>query len=530
MKTTRKDWLFALGLTTPMALFYIVYYFNHGPSLLPTGFIGYDNVSYIAYAKEYLNSDRFSLFYSNPLNDSGNYPKIYFQVQSLVYALLLYLKMPPGLVIVLFNFAGTFLSFRMVVAIIKHLLPYSDHQRLISVLFCWGGGLLTLAGALVGMFYDLPPMDFLDQLFFLDPASGWWGLNFGRGHFMSSEGFYHFLFLSGIYCILKQKWKTAVAVAILLSLAHPFTGVEYLCIVTGYGFAEKLFFRNRQVPLFFLIAQLGILAFHVWYYLYFLNQHPEHRSVSEQYALNWRLRFFSMIPAYCLVGTLAIVSIIQLRSSFFKQSNNRLFLYWFAIAFLLANHEIFMKPMQPLHFTRGYIWASLFLLGLPALNNLLEQGKKRRRKLILGVVLVLFFADNTLWLINYFRSTSYSTSTAYISPEQKSILQTLDRHSTNQTLLLGKDEVVPYLATVYTKAYPWYTHPFTTPFAERKRKAYADFLAQGTMNPAWQNREIIFVFRKDDEQENTRARQMPVSVVRLTETNHYIILRTIKQP
>jgi hypothetical protein len=316
MSKARKDWVFAAILTVPMILFYLGYYFNHAPHLIPTGFIAYDNVSYIAYAKEYLDGDQFSIFYSNPLSDSGNYPKIYFQVQTVIYAFLLSIGLSPGFVIVLFNWLGTLLSFRTAIAIYDHLYPDSRHRKLFISFFCWGGGLLALAGIPIALIRGTGSLDFLDSIFFIDPAWGWWGLNFGRGHFISSEGFYHFLFLAGILCILKRQWNIGLICSLLLSLSHPFTGIEYLAIVTAWIGVEKILIRNKEIPWKFIVGITLILAFHLFYYLYYLNQFPEHRSVSEQYALNWRLRYFSMLPAYCLVGTLAIVSLIKIKKQY----------------------------------------------------------------------------------------------------------------------------------------------------------------------------------------------------------------------
>jgi hypothetical protein len=37
-------------------------------------------------------------------------------------------------------------------------------------------------------------------------------------------------------------------------------------------------------------------------------------------------------------------------------------------SFFFANHELFIDPVQPIPFTRGYIWTSLFLLVIPSLH------------------------------------------------------------------------------------------------------------------------------------------------------------------
>jgi hypothetical protein len=522
-----KNWLFALLLTLPMVVFYLGYYLNHSRNLTPTGFITYDNVSYAAYAKEYLDHHRISLFYSNPLNDSGNYPAIYFQTQTIFLALLLSIGFAPGFAIVFFNWLGVLLSFRLAISIYDHLYPDSNRRKLFISFFCWGGGLLALACIPVALTKPMGNLDFLDRMFFIDPAWGWWGLNFGRGHFNSVEGYFHFLFLSGIICILKKRWNLSLLVSFILSLSHPFTGIEYLAIVTTWAFVEKLIVRNKDIPWKFVIGLTLIMAFHIFYYAIYLNRFPEHRSVSEQYSLNWRLRFFSMIPAYCLVGGLAIISLIRLKKEFFIQSSTRLFFCWLALAFFLANHEIFIKPMQPLHFTRGYVWTGLFLLGLPALHYFFQNERFKKYKLALIAFSILMFSDNFLWIINSVRSPALAASTGYLTAEQKSILQIIKNNSNNKTLVIGSDEIIPYMSTVYTEAYPWISHPFTTPFAKRKQDAYENFIKNNTVDPAWKNREVIFVFQKTDTEQLKRSQTVSFTTFVLANTGSYIVEKAL---
>ena len=523
MNKPKQNLLFALVLTTPMILFYVAYYLNHSPSLTPTGFIVYDHVFYVANAKEYLDRDYFSLFYSNPLNDSGNYPAIYFQTQTIFMALLLWIGFAPGFTIIFFNWLGILLSFRMAIGIYDHLYPNSNHRKLFISFFCWGGGLLALSCIPIALVKPMGNLDFFDRMFFIDPGWGWWGLNFGRGHFIFTEGYFHFLFLTGILCILKRKWNLALVVSLFLSLSHPFTGIEYLAIVTAWSFVEKIIAKNKDVPWKFLTGITLIMAFHIFYYLFYLNRFPEHRSVSEQYSLNWRLRFFSMIPAYCLVGTLAIISLLKSKKTFFNNPAARLFFTWFVIAFLLANHEIFMKPMQPLHFTRGYIWTSLFLLGLPALRNLFQNEKLRKYPFALVLFSTLLFSDNFLWIVNHIRFTHTSPSVSFITEEQKSLLQLIGKNANNKTLIIGNDEVLVYMSTVYSKAYPWISHPFTTPFAARKQKAFREFIDRGTIDPSWKNREVIFIFHKNDKWELQRSQSLAFPIVTLANTESYIL-------
>lgn len=520
-----KSWILAAWLTTPMALFFGSYLFYHPADLIPTGFIQYDNPGYVAYAKQYLDADTFSIFYSNPFNDSGNYPSIYFQVQSLFLALALKTGIPAGALLIPFTLICSFFCFRVLIALFDHLVPKPRYRTLCIVLFAWGGGLIVAGSTIYNLFAGQNPWN---SLFILDPANGWWGLNLGRSLFFSCEAYYHLLFLLTIFCIVKRKWLPALLVAVLLSLSHPFTGVELLSIVCTWLFAEKILARNKEIPWFFAITNIALLAFHAWYYLYYLAGYADHRSVNEQYALNWYLRWEYILPAYAITGLLAVATMLRLKITFFRSMENRLFLCWFIIALLLAKHELFMKPMQPIHFTRGYIWTSLFLIGIPALQSWLGQLSTYRLKhIILGIFASIFLLDNGMWVIKYASSPVKSTSVTYLTQEEKNILEILKKNTTSKTLIIGnssEENILPYLATVYTPAYSWLSHPYTTPFVQQKQDAYARFITDGTLDTAWTNRELIFIFDKKDEPELNRSLSLPFPFEILIETVSYKVI------
>ena len=528
MHKSNSNWLFALALTCPMLAFFCGYYFNYEPSLIPTGFIQYDNVSYLAYAKQYMDSNDFHILYSNPFNESGSYPRIYFQPHIFILFIFLKLGFPIHLILPLFTIVCSFFCFRLIISIYDHLVPQGKNRALSIWLFAWGGGLLVLAGMVVD-FRNPVNLDYLDRIFILDPAWGWWGLNLGRSLFFSCEAFYHLLFLSGVVFILKKKWAHLLLLTFILSLTHPFTGIEFLCIVFTWSLLEKVLVRNKDISWWLIIGLGVILVFHIYYYLSYLNQFADHQSVKDQYSLNWRLRFFHMIPAYCIVGTLAFVSLLKSRTfkNYLSLSTTRLFLCWFIVAFLLVNHELFIQPpMQPLHFTRGYIWTSLFLLGLPALQFIYNIAEKRKKyKLLLIVFIICMLSDNFLWITNYIRNRNLFPSITHISQEQNEVLEWLKKNTTEKSLIIGSDDI-PYLTTVHSRAYPWISHPFTTPFYKKKSMAYDAFIQSNKMDSAWIAREVFFIFRKQDSMEAKRALEFNIPAELIKETPSYKIIKT----
>ncbi|MEI9944364.1 MAG: hypothetical protein WDN26_09080 [Chitinophagaceae bacterium] len=335
--------------------------------------------------------------------------------------------------------------------------------------------------------------------------------------------------MASILFILKKKWKFALLLIFLLSISHPFSGIELISILCVWTTVEKIIVRNKNIPWFFIFGLVLILTFHAWYYLYYLNQFSDHKSVSEQYSLNWYIKIVRMIPAYAIVFALSFCSIRLLKKNFFHSFYNRLFTCWFITAFLLAKHELFMKPMQPIHFTRGYIWTSLFLIGLPGLEYLFHQLQKvKYKKYIIGIFVSLFLLDNFMWIFQYSIYYHNGKSTSYINTEEKDILTALNKICTNKTLIIGfsdeRVETIPYLATIYTKAYTWTSHTFTTPFAAKKRIAYNLFIQQGIIDTAWRERDAVFIFRKNDAAEWERSLSFPYSKTTILETANYKIV------
>ena len=494
-KAQANNWLLALLLSFPLLAFFIAYLLNHSSGLIPTGFIQLDNISYIAYARQYLDEPGFHLLYSNPFDIDA--PRIYIQPQTLLFALLLKMGAPPGAILIPFTIICSIICFRLIIAIYDHLVKESRFRLLHILFFAWGGGLLALTGMISHPFQNQNDSVWA-SMFLLDPEGGWWGLNLGRSLLFSCEAYYHALFLGIIYLVLKNSWLKALGLLFLLSVSHPFTGLEILGIISFWGVVE-LVFRRTSVPVWFVAGSLVILAFHLYFYLYYLEQFPHHRSVREQYSLTWGLRYYRMLPAYVLVGTLALVSIFKSQvRTYFASVNNRLFACWFLVAFLLANHELFVAPKQPIHFTRGYIWTSLFLLGLPALNRLSLYVKDRLGRSGILLLALIMLSDNILWFANQISARTTASGYRYLTSEQQELFRTVDMESNSGTIVICPIPALANLTTVYTSAYPWYAHPFTTPYARKKREAQENLLNKGIPDSSWIRRPLLIILSKTE--------------------------------
>ncbi len=493
----RKSILFSFLLSIPVFLFVLQQYFVHSPSLEPTGFTLDENVLYMSYAHQYLDQDPVSIFYSNPFDGDPQSPRIYFQPINFLFAGLMKWGAHPGSTFTLFGLLMTFLCILLGIRILQHLLPGYKQQTFIATLFTWGGGLTALAGLMGSAF--LPAyhtQQWIDGIYQADPANGWWGLNWGRTLFIPLEAYYHFLFLLNIYFILKQKWAAAAGAALFLSISHPCTGIEFLLIMNGWLFFEKMLYRNKNIPGWYWGAIFAVTIFHGWYYLVYLNSFPEHKQIFSQYSAGWTYSLLVAIPAYCLVAALSFLNVYINRpvKKIFSIPHQRLFLCWAIIAFLLSKHEWFIKPMQPIHFTRGYVWAGLFLFSLPALIGLINylQQSTARKWLLYGFIFI-FLSDNIIWTANLLRGTNNIEWEGHITKDTQQILKFLRSNTSNKDLLVGNSSLVNYLANVYTHGNAWVSHPYNTPGRAERIIQMQHYLQTGIKPLEWKDRRILIV-------------------------------------
>jgi len=523
MHITSKNKLAFLFLI-PVFIFYTGYFFNYSPGYKPTGFIQYDNISYVAYAKQYLDHPGGGIGYSNPLNDSGDHPRIYFQTQTAMIAVLLRTGIDPGLAICLFSLLFCFLAVRTAISLFDELYPGTGHRKKIMLLFIWGGGIISLICFLLRPFMSTP-LDFWSSISYFDPEDGWWGLNFGRSLIFGTESYYHFLFFSAILLLVRKKWLAASLVAFVLTFSHPFTGIHLLLVTATWLGIEKIVFSNKDVPYRMLGAVAVLIGIHLYYYLGYLPSFADHKSVSDQYSVNWNYWHYrslpAFIPAYILVFGLFLFS-FRMRpfKDFIQKSNNRLLLCLAFVSVVLCNHDLFIKPMQPIHFSRGYEWTAYFLMGVPALQylfSLMHSGVLKR--LAVSVFVVMLLSDNLLWITKYVSTTRNNETT--VSDDQAMLLNILNANSSNNTLLIGSDPfLMPYCA-VYTKGYPWMSHPYTTPFYRKKKESYKKFILTGEIDTAWRSRNCILVFNKTDSMEKLRAENLDFNGKVLLDSEKY---------
>jgi hypothetical protein len=495
-------WLLGLALFAPALVPYASHLALQPPGRLPTGFIQYDLPYYLANAREHFDAGHFRLFYSNPFDPDYGSPAIYVQPMSLgLGALIHFTRLAPHDIFLLFELVAGWVCARVALALYSAVVGLSGWERRLGlVVFFWGGGLLSLAGAA----YVLATGRSVEELLVFDPGHGWWCLNFGRNLIYPNESLYHALFFGSIICVVRRRFWAAAILAFMVSVSHPFTGVELLLILASWSAFELFFTRMGAVPGGFFGAILALLALHVGYYLVFMPRFPAHRILMKQWELPWLLQAENFVPAYALVGGLAFWSFRRLRLArvFFAEAKNRLFLIWFLVAFALANHEFAVNPIQPLHFTRGYIWTPLFLMGATTLVGLFatlrSRGGRVAGSLAIGIVVAVLLLDNATWLGRFpWRAAHGRPILDFpVTADQLALYGWMSRPENSGAIVITDQSELGYLAAVYTPLRSWLGHVKNTPDIEARTREVDALLKDGRVIDAWGGKSLLVTIER----------------------------------
>ncbi len=444
----------AAGLALP-ALLPLLFSFLTAWSqgLVPTGFIQYDMAYYVANAREHFDQG-WQFTYGNPYAPAGT-PAVYFQPHILLLGLLQAIGLPPAWAFNLFGFASLGFASWAGVRLYEELVGLESKAKKVGlVCFFWGGGILALLGWAFG------------AVFAFDPNDGWWMLNFGRNLVYPTEAYYHGVFLSAIWCLLRKGFGAALGWTALLSISHPFTGLSLALIVTAYA-AMELALRSGAATVKLLAGAIAVTGFHVGYYLVFLNRSADHRALKEQWSLDWTYSAWTLGPALYLVGFVAFTRFTRWPSAraILTDPRSRLLLVWFAVILGLTQHDLLVKPMQPIHFARGYDWIALFFLAAPAMIPIFE----RLRGPALAAVVLLLLSDNLFWFAS-FRSPKVQHYAIALTSSEARALSWLRANARSTDVVVADDANINYLTSTYSAARSWYGHVHNTPHAAERLK------------------------------------------------------------
>jgi hypothetical protein len=285
------------------------------------------------------------------------------------------------------------------------------------------------------------------------------------------------------------------------------------------------------VTSYFLLA-------HVGYWLILLPLlSPEHAALAPSWNVAWVLHWYNEVPEYGIVGAAALWRLRdrQRIAVALADRSFRILLTWFGAAFLLANHDLFISPRQPLHFTHGYVWVPLFLIGAPTFVEMPASAALPRRGAgwLIGLS-GLMLVDNAAWfggagldLLRNGKSASFFPNAIYIGGSTRDVLNRLNDEEFAGGLVVSSSQFLSYQAIVYTPLRSWYSQVWNTPYPEKRLAELDALFSAGEDLDAWRCRKMIAVVeRQRDQDASARLRALAYGLA-YANAEHDVLLRPL---
>ncbi len=413
--------------------------------------------------------------YPNPYDPDPAAPAIYFHwLLWGIGKLVTSLGLDPGQLIIALTLVMapvfSLMTWKLVACLTR------DHRWQLPnfVMAMTGGGLLVLGAIVVS---GTSALKSGDTLLAFDPGRGLWFLNWGRNALFPTEAIYHCLVIGCWMAEIRgQSWRSLFWCG-LLATTHPWSGLELLLTVCTWRLLLWITDRRLSIAVQLCLAA-GMLAIFLAYYRWWLPQFDHHARLQHVWELDWSLSTRSAVLAYGLVLT-AVAARLVLGTAWTR--GDRFLMVALMVATGLVFHDRFIKPVQPLHFTRGYLWMPLFLLGLPAYESLWAWLQQRRLQLAVMPLLLLCFATDNLVFSWVHTGWQYRLERGYrLTAGDRALLDHLGKHHAG-SVVLTEAELLNYLMPAYAPVRPWMGHPFNTPDFQT-RKDHMQQLSRGDLS------------------------------------------------
>jgi hypothetical protein len=500
-----------------------------------TGFFHEELPYYIANGRAAFDRGN-GLTYPNPYDPDPAAPAIYAHwLLWLLGILPAWLLVDPGDLVVgltlLTSLGFAFLTWQL----LKTRLSPAPVPTAAFVLAMWGGGLLVVAGFAAGSTGSTEPYSSLLQF---DPGRGLWFLNWGRNSLFVTESVYHIIVAGCWISEMRGQRAWGTLWCALLATTHPWSGLELLLTLNLWRTLQWYQKRDRDAGIFCAVS-IAMLAGFLGYYRIWLPQFPHHLKLQQVWELDWSLSWRSAALAYLPVLIPAVARILQGLTAADREKGStdedrrlagvqgesvdltrqipansqsslqrvgrldraeRFLLCAVAVSAFLIFHDRWMKPVQPLHFTRGYLWMPLFLIGLPTLLRWIS----RSNWVLSAGLIVLLSIDNLTFSAIHSRWQWQGTTGLHLDVHDRAILRHMHERFPGQ-LILTQSDSLNYLTPAYANLRPWVGHIFNTPDYKLRKQTVDNVFAAGKVQPDMIPAEVdVLVIRRTSDDDALR--------------------------
>lgn len=491
----------ALGLALALWMISLkIWWFERTPpGLVFHGHLQGDQKIYVALVRAAAETPS-GLAYAYPWDLSPDPPRIFFQLPISILAWIG--RLAPDLeyhqVFDRFRLIFATAMFAALAALVSACVPWRRWFAPALVLTALGGGAAWIAacagssGVGGGVGSGAEP-SFLLRTAMIEARYEWWFLNVARNVFFPIETFHHFLFFAMTLALIRG--RTSIAVAFLLAglASNPFPAIQMGALLVpvlaadaaGIGIRggeRKRGFRRRTLtPLAIALAGIGALGA---YYTLFLPRWEIGRALVKQHA---EAAADPLHPADMLLGygplivTLAAALLAgpNPRSRLARRTDRILLIWLLGGLALASNSRIPGVSLQPMHFTRGYIYLPLALLAIRALRGGPPRPGVRHAfrvsSALLWALALLLLPDTILFAARRYALPLPANNISY-TRAQEEVIRLTDGHAGR--IYIG-DPSLSKIATAETGCRTLTADPFITPDYDARLQALGDMVRTG---------------------------------------------------
>jgi len=463
-----------------------LWWFHHRPEgFVYLGYLQGDQPTYTAFARAVFGRGN-GLIYANPFDFNPSAPRV---LSNLGYVVLGWLiKSAGGRTVVAWEawrLGFGLLCYGLFAALVARFFENGRFRWWVLAAGVFGGGNAWVAAAAAHLAH--PGLGWLQSFIRAERGYDFWCLNLFRQSLYPLELAYHALFFAGALCYLDRRRAVLPAIVFLLWWTHPVTAIlatTVLALSLAAGWRAE---RDGKEAL----ALAGVAAASVlWitYYSIFLPRYPSIRSWIEQtlsFSSGLRAGYYLRAWGILLAALPAAFFFPTLRRYLLRDRAGRLLLFWGLGAFAWANNNLFLpRPIQPMHFTRGYIYLFLLIAAAKGLEfatagRAAEAARARRPlRLLFAVVLLAAIVPDNVFFVARMALETPRPGLLTIPRDEAEVLDYFERAS-GEMGILSADRMLGVLIVAHTPHRVFVSETAVTPFFDARLREAEILLATG---------------------------------------------------
>jgi hypothetical protein len=323
------------------------------------------------------------------------------------------------------------------------------------------------------------------------------------------EMLYHTLLLAQLYALMRRRYGAATLWFTTACLSNPYLGLQVLGLQAG---ALLLSIRNRSVARRWIRVSAAVAVGFVLYYQRFLPADPMAQSIIVQHrvAFDQPLSLHDFLIGHGAAVALLVFSVLISRTFRHDLLHSRrlrpvlVLLAWTAL--LVENGRAsWFSGLEPMHFTRGYLFLGLWLLaffGLRRVGQELPQLRKFATAAAIAVC-VLVIPDNVIFLTEQWRVPP-GEGHLFLNDTTAELARFLQEHPQPRRIATFDLALSEYLAGIPNQ-WTMFGTPLTTPFFAEQCTAFEEFFKRGAWGDIGVNNRIDTVIISTAETSEVEA-------------------------